>query len=185
MTPRPSVEPGTNVLLMGPSLSSERQSRCLDLLAPAELDALDVLRVAYSDAPSTLVQQWRDHHGRLPERTGIVFVGDRAAVAGAEEDLPSDVVVTSANPNDLTGLGMRLNNYLNDATDGQLVVCFDSLTELLQFADVQAAFKFLHMLTGQFRDADAIAHFHVDPDAHDRKTISKLKPAFDEAIRIE
>ena len=94
--------------------------------------------------------------------------------------------LTSANPNDVTGLGMRLNNYLGDHDpDNQLVVCFDSLTQMLQFADVQSVFKFVHMFTGQLREVDAIGHFHMDPDAHDAQTVSRLKPAFNDAIQID
>lgn len=180
-------DPGTNVLVLGPSLAETHTSQCLDLLTVAAPSRLDVLRITYSEDPQELVEQWREHVGTLPARTGIVVVGT-SPNGPTDADLAgeSNVAVTSANSNDITGLGMLLNNYLNDVDDAhQLVVCLDSLTELLQFTDVQSTFKFLHTLTGQLREADAIGHFHMDPAAHEEQTIGRLKPAFDDAVHLE
>jgi hypothetical protein len=178
-------DPGTNVLVMAPSLSSEKDQTCLELQGAGSPAELDVLRITYSAAPGELVAQWRDHHGELPARMGIIIVGDQPGQHGSDVDLPDSVFVATANPNDITGLGMRLNNYLNDGnSDAQLVVCFDSVTEMLQFAEMQPVFKFLHMFVGQVRDADGIGHFHLDPGAHDDQTVSRLKPLFDEAVNL-
>jgi len=180
-----SPAPGTNVIVMAPSLSEEKQTTCLELQGVGPADRLDVLYVTYSSAPAELVDQWRDHHGDLPARMGVVVVGDQPGQQPSDDRFPENVFVTAANPNDITGLGMRLNNYLNDHDDdSQLVVCFDSMTEMLQFAELQPVFKFLHMFAGQLRDADAVAHFHLDPGAHDDQTVSRLKPLFDDAVDL-
>jgi len=184
----PSFAPGTNVLVLAGALSDAKRDHCGELLAAAPPETLDVLRVTYSRDVDELVDEWLDAHGALPARTGIVRVGDGATLTGADPEAADldGVAVTTANPNDVTGLGMRLNNYLGDHDpDLQLVVCFDSLTQLLQFTDVESAFKFVHMFTGQLRDIGAVAHFHMDPDAHDTQTVSRLKPAFDEAVTVD
>ena len=178
--------PGSNVLVLAPSLSEAKGETCLDLLGWGDPDQLDVLRVTYADSPAELVESWRDRHGELPDRMGIIVVGDQRGRYGTDPpELPDSVFVTTADPNDITGLGMRLNNYLTDR-DGsrQLTVCFDSMTELLQFADIQPAFKFLHMFVGQLREVDAVGHFHLDPGAHEQREISRLKPLFDDAIDL-
>jgi hypothetical protein len=180
-----SPAPGTNVIVLAPSLSDEKRTACLDLLEAGPVGRLDVLHVTYSGAPADLVDQWRDHHGELPGRMGIVVVGDQPGQHPGGDSVPENVFVTTANPNDITGLGMRLNNYLNDHDeDSRLVVCFDSMTEMLQFAELQPVFKFLHMFAGQLREADAVAHFHIDPGAHDTQTISRLKPLFDDSVDL-
>lgn len=178
-------DPGTNILVLAPSLSDEKRQTCLELQSGTPASQLDVLRITYSDTPPELVEEWRDHHGRIPGRMGIIVVGDQPGSYGNDANLPDSVFVTTANPNDITGLGMRLNNYLKDGNrDSQLVVCFDSVTEMLQFADMQPVFKFLHMFVGQLRDANAIGHFHLDPGAHDDQVISRLKPLFDDAVDL-
>jgi len=181
-------EPGTNVLVLADALGDGKRDACGDLLAVDAPERLDVLRITYSRDADELVSEWRRAYGDLPARTGIVRVGDQASLTGRDPDAADveGVAVTTANPNDVTGLGMRLNNYLSDHDpDLQLVVCFDSLTQMLQFTDVQSAFKFVHMFTGQLREVDAIAHFHMDPNAHDPQTVSRLKPAFDEGVQVD
>jgi archaellum biogenesis ATPase FlaH len=80
---------------------------------------------------------------------------------------------------------MRLDNYLDGVDPGrQLVVCFDSVTQALQFSDVQSVFEFLHTFTGRLREVGAVGHFHLDPEAHDPQTVSRLKPAFDDAVDL-
>jgi hypothetical protein len=39
------------------------------------------------------------------------------------------------------------------------------------------------MFTGQLRDADAVGHFHLDPNVLDDQTVNRLKPVFDDAVR--
>lgn len=183
-----TYEPGTNVLVFAGALSDAKRERCRDLLAADAPEELDVLRVTYSRGADELVEEWRRAHGDLPARTGIVRVGDQASLTGRDPDAADldRVAVTTANPNDVTGLGMRLNNYLGDHDpDLQLVVCFDSLTQMLQFTDIRSAFKFVHTFTGQLREVGAIAHFHMDPGAHDAQTVSRLKPAFDEGLQAD
>jgi hypothetical protein len=185
---RVPYEPGTNVLVLADALGDAKGDACDDLLAVDAPERLDVLRITYSQEADEVVSEWRRAHGDLPARTGIVRVGDQASLTGRDPDAADmeGVAVTTANPNDVTGLGMRLNNYLGDHDpDLQLVVCFDSLTQMLQFTDVQSAFKFVHMFTGQLREVDAIAHFHMDPSAHDPQTVSRLKPAFDEGLQVD
>jgi hypothetical protein len=181
-------DPGTNVLVLADALGDAKRECCGNLLGVDAPENLDVLRISYSRDADELVEEWRQAYGELPARTGIVRVGDQASLTGRDPDAADldRVAVTTANPNDVTGLGMRLNNYLSDHdTDLQLVVCFDSLTQMLQFTDVQSAFKFVHMFTGQLREVDAIAHFHMDPSAHDPQTVSRLKPAFDEGLQVD
>ena len=40
------------------------------------------------------------------------------------------------------------------------------------------------MFVGQLREVDAVGHFHLDPGAHEQRTISRLKPLFDDAVDL-
>jgi hypothetical protein len=64
------------------------------------------------------------------------------------------------------------------------VVCFDSLTAMLQYVDVETAYEFLHAITGQLYAADARAHFHIDPTAHDRTTVDSIASLFDAVVEF-
>jgi hypothetical protein len=179
-----------NVLVMAESMSDAKTETCYHLLGVADPGDVDLLRVVYHRTPDRLLDEWEHHLGSQPANTVIVGVDDRVqsgAIASSESgpDAP-DLEVLTANPNDLTGLGMELNNALTalSRTDNDVYVCFDSVTALLQFVDTESAYKFLHMFTGQLHQVDARAHFHMDPEAHETRTVSRLKTTFDDMRRV-
>jgi hypothetical protein len=178
-----------NVLLMAEAMSEAKTDSCYELLGGEAPESVDLLRVVYHRTPEQLLDEWERHRGDQPANTVIVGVDDRVQSSALESDSPGaearNIEVLAANPNDLTGLGMELNTALTELskTDNQVYVCFDSVTALLQFVDTESAYKFLHMFTGQLHTVGAIAHFHMDPDAHDKQTLSRLKTTFDDMIR--
>mgnify|MGYP000591950780 CR=1 FL=1 len=101
-----------------------------------------------------------------------------------ETETADDVTVKSVStPDDLTGLGITLSQALSTHEDA--VVCFDSLTVLLQYVDTETAYEFLNALTGHLYAADARAHFHLDPAAHDTQTVDALASLFDAIVEAE
>jgi hypothetical protein len=187
------VEPGACVLLLVPSLHTGTEEACLDLLsfdAPAEEN---VLWVTYTRSPDDCVEDWMTHTGKEPQNVQFVNVGEttRSASAqtggGGSSAVSWQAVQTLSSPGDLTGLGIKLSEVLKEweDNDNQTVACFDSLTALLQYADLQTIYKFLHVLTGRFDAADVTAHFHLDPEACDQQTVSTLTSLFDTVVELD
>ena len=69
-------------------------------------------------------------------------------------------------------------------SDEDISFCFNSITSLLQYADVQRAFRFLHVVTGRVKTVGGTGHYHLDPEAHDRQTLATLKGLFDAVIEV-
>ena len=86
-------------------------------------------------------------------------------------------------PSDLTGLGVAISEVLSE-WDDPVLVCFDSLTSMLQYVDSDTAYEFLHAVTGQVHAARARAHFHVDPAAHDETTLAGITSLFDARVSV-
>lgn len=198
MTGRSDGEPpdagsgGTNVLLEAPSFADAGDERCVRLLRRAPSPAA-VLYVTLVQSPDRRLDAWRAHAGEPPSTVGFVTAGEpatptRSAVRGATGDAgragpPGVPVETVAEPADLTGLGIAVGKVLDRWDDGRRpAVCLHSLTPLLQHADHERAFRFLHTLTGRLRRAGAAAHYHLDPGAHDRQTLHTLHPLFDAVV---
>ncbi|MFC7081754.1 DUF7504 family protein [Halorussus caseinilyticus] len=187
------VERGACVLLLAPSIHATTEDACLDLLTFDDPTDENVLWVTYTRSPDTCVRDWLTRAGTKSRNMRVVSVGEttRSASANASgDDVPApgdDVVDTLSNPGDLTGLGIKLSEVLKQwsGDGGQTVACFDSLTALLQYADLQTVYKFLHVLTGRFDAADVTAHFHLDPDACDQQTVSTLTSLFDTVIELD
>ncbi|MUV85669.1 hypothetical protein GJ631_03515 [Natronomonas sp. CBA1123] len=90
-------------------------------------------------------------------------------------------VGTDVEPSDLTGLGIAVAESLRPDT----AVCFDSLTAMLQYADRERAFQFLHALGERCASAEATAHFHLDPEAADETTTAALSTLVDVVVDTE
>jgi hypothetical protein len=176
----------SNVLLSAPSLGGAGEDACDSLLTRTSPSETNILVVTFTATPQEWVDGWMDSVGVSPVRGGIVSIGQ----AEAAVDDPSWAVKTVENPSDLTGMGIELSELLSGMTtaaadDEHLVVCFDSITSLLQYADLQRAFRFLHVVTGRVKTAEGVGHYHLDPEAHDRQTLATLKGLFDAVVEVD
>ncbi|MFB6152091.1 MAG: hypothetical protein ABEJ40_09830 [Haloarculaceae archaeon] len=169
-----------NVLLCAPSLSGGEREVCSDLLLPDDPGNASVLWVTFRRDAVACVDQWSAETDEQPRNAGVIAVGD----TGEGVDAGWATVETVNSASDLTGLGIAIGEFLSD-WDGEIVVCFDSLTAMLQYVDVETAYEFLHTIAGQLYNADARAHFHIDPTAHDQQTVESLTSLFDAAVSVE
>lgn len=190
------VGPGDNVLLLCPAFARAGSTACVDLLTiepPAQVNALSI---TYTQSPCdrlALCDQYVDGH---PADTVIINIdantrSSATSITGDDStehhaELTIDSVSSST---DVTGLGVTITNRLDewtaDTPDRQIVACFHSVTALLQYIDLQQAFKFLDVVTRRFTAANAIAHYHMDPAAHDNQTIRRVIPLFDVVYEYE
>jgi hypothetical protein len=176
----------SNVLLLAPSLGSGESDACDDLVTVTPPATTNVLAVSFTRSATEWVSHWNRHVGESPARGGVVDVGGTDAVV---ED-PSWAVEAVENPSDLTGVGIELSELLSGMAaaadeDEDLVTCFNSVTSLLQYADLQRAFRFLHVVTGRIDTVGAVGHYHLDPEAHDSQTLATLKGLFDAVVEVE
>lgn len=177
------AEDATSVLL----LSGHDADICPDLMLPDPVETENVLWVLYEDTPDRRLREWQQHGCGRPSNLGIISVGDgtRSASAAAGDGGNFGFVDTISHPEDLTGLGIRLDDYLQRWSDTpeRTVVCFDSLTTLLQYVSDDTVYRFLNVLTSKLYAVEAFAHFHINPDAHDDETVEMLASLFDAVIQ--
>ena len=176
----------SNVLLLAPSLGGQGGDLCLDLVTQTPPSETNVLSITYTDTAEEWVEAWLDHANAPPVRGGIVSVGQ----AEANVDDPAWAVKTVENPSDLTGIGIELSELLSGMAtaaddDEHIAVCFDGITSLLQYADLQRAFRFLHVVTGRVKTVGGVGHYHLDPEAHDPQTLATLKGLFDAVVEVD
>lgn len=177
-----------NVLLLSESLDPMARDTGFDLLTPTDAAETRVLAISYLDTPGDWLDRWTAQVGSLPRTVQLVTVGETAA---GDDDWRSEatenVAVTRASPADLTGVGIAISDTLSTwaETADRVVVCVDSVTTMLQYAPVATVFRFLHTIGRRFASVDALAHFHLDPAAHEEQTVARLTHLFDALVRIE
>jgi hypothetical protein len=191
--PTSQLSNASNVLVLAPSFASTSDAVCADLLVGETANETSVLGITYRQSPTEWIDDWEAHAGGPPERGTVIGIGDRAGPAGPES-LDAAVaeswsVETIENPADLTGLGIELSEFLDATRErsgaARPRVCYDSLTALMQYADLQRAFRFLHVVSGRVKSADTLAHYHLDPEAHDEQTLATVKGLFDAVLTLD
>lgn len=185
------IEAGTQTMLLGPDMNPVTDRVCAELLAHVDPRREYVLYLEYSLPIERRIEAWDEHVGTRPARMAIVHPD--ALSRGARDrsdsiDAGSDVVVEPIpDPANLTRTGVILTDVIDgwEDDDVRVAACVHSVTSLLQYVDLRQAYQFLHVLIGQFHGAGVTAHYHLDPDAHDRQTVDTLKQLFDGVIEID
>lgn len=181
------LDGASNVLVLSSAVDSTARASYFDALLPSRPASIDLLAIDYRRTPDACLDEWNRHLGATPDRSTLVITDEtpRSAAATVSPQYGSNTVVTVENPADLTGIGITMSEYLTEHGGADTLVSFDSLTALLQYVELQRAFRFLHVITSRIRTVDAFAHYHMDPDAHDRKPIATLASLFDAVAEFD
>ncbi|ELZ29662.1 hypothetical protein C475_01896 [Halosimplex carlsbadense 2-9-1] len=176
------------MLVCCPSFTGAEPRACLDLLTPDGSTDVRALSVLFTQSPGDHIDAWQRIAGGYPARMRIVAVDADAGSNRTTEAADADRAVERVgSPHNLTRLGVRVADCLDewDGSAETVVVCFQSLTTLLQYVDVESALEFLGVVTERCAATDAVAHYHLDPQAHDEQTIAKLGALFDTVLEFD
>lgn len=185
----------SNVLVAAPPHQQAATAACTSLLATHRPADLATIGVAVDRSADAWLEAVRGQLGSTPAHECVVSVGDRSRSAAPADGGPASApgpeaslacLRTVPSPGNLTDLGVRITECLDviEGLDGDPAVslCFDSISPLLLYADVDAVFKFFTVLTGKLAAMDAAGHYHLDPAAHDDGTVRKLMTVFDAVV---
>lgn len=193
----PAVDPlrgVANVLVLSDGLDSDARASYYETLLPADPPDLRVFAIEYQRGPDGWLEEWRTHVGTPPAESTIVSVDDctRSAATGGgpavyDRDGTGSAVSVVESPDDLTGLGITVGGHLEqwEGGEGPALLTLDSLTVLLQYVDLKRAFRFLHVVVNRVEGVGAAGHYHMDPAAHDERTVATLASVFDAVARHE
>lgn len=183
-----STERPSNVLLLAPSLRGEEADVCRELLHGPVEDANGLL-VTCLESPRDRLAAWTDHDHAETGEVAVVDV-EMSARSAATADVgtshaSSAPIETVSADDDLVDLGEAIDRQLTRLTaNGETAVCLHSVSDLLQHGDERGVFKFLAVLTNSVARADAVAHYHMNPDVHDPATIETLEVLFDSIVDL-
>jgi len=176
-----SVDPGSNILIVGPPLSGKR-ALAYDLLAAGTENDEGVVIVTNGDSANRLLTEF------VPEISGEVPVGVVDCVTrhqgGSVEN--TDRIRYVASPDDMTGVGIEFSEFVEafyGAGHQRNRVLLSSLSTLLLYSNLQTVFRFLHVFTSRVDNADAVGFYTIEAGAHGDRAMSTLTQLFDAMIR--
>ncbi|OSP11017.1 recombinase RecA [Halorubrum ezzemoulense DSM 17463] len=177
------VDPGTNILLTGPPLSGKR-SIMMDVLAAGTDRDEGAIVVTTKDGADRVL---RDYEERTPYEGKPVAVVDCVTRQQGGETRESDRIKYASSPVDMTGIGIKLSEFLQAFGDrgiDQNRVMVHSLSTLLMYSDLQTVFRFLHVFTGRVQSVDGLGLYSIDSTAHDDQAMNTLKQLFDGIVTV-
>ncbi|MFB6152335.1 MAG: hypothetical protein ABEJ40_11075 [Haloarculaceae archaeon] len=167
------------VLFLEPTMGGDDEA-CLDHLTAGN-DPTHTLSVLYRDPVERRT-------AALEERAAAVASGAFVCVgptARENEYADHGAVRVVSDPADVTGVGMAVTAWLDaHADDSCSAVCLGSLSTLLQYAETERVFRYLHAVIGKCRGSGVHVHAHLDPAAHDERTVAPLAQLFERQQRV-
>lgn len=177
----------SNVLLLaGPNANTS----CLELRSQASYSDENVLAVQFQPSSVNGIGSPYVSDEEAPANLAVISVGDfvRSTTSTTSNDPPLPFSFeTISDPDDLSELEAKISEWLAawETTDNQTVVCFDSVTDLLQHVEFDDAVECLRSVMDQIRTAGAIAHYHLDATAHDQETIADVVALADAVVETD
>jgi hypothetical protein len=182
------TRPG-NVLVLSP-LDARREAgqTCASLLAGRDEDRTKVISVTLTEPLERRLAVWDRHApARRPHALTVISAAADADPGATPElpDLDGGVTVErlSEGPG-LTDIGVKVSQALTAPCEGadRLVLCFHSLTPLLQTGEDRQVYRFLTTLNGKVAEHGGDAHYHLNPAPHGERTVEGIKSLFSTVV---
>lgn len=185
--PDRALERASTVLVLAPALGPQGDGPCLELLAAPDAGDANVLCIEYTRSVEERLAAFEAHAGGPPASLAVVRAAGTSPPLDERSRRTDGVVERAVDPSELTALGVAVADQLRawSTTDRRTSVCVHSLTALLQYAETALAYRFLHRLQAQLSAADAVAHLHMSPDAHDERTVSLFSTLCDAVVEVD
>lgn len=171
-----TIPGGTGILLLHPS-TGETDRIDTEFLN----EDTDHLLVISTRTTAREVKQKLEYYEVDGERATIL---DTLSVErGYTRRASADVRYVSS-PDDWEGIVEETESFLENH-DGRLRVSFDSITELVYYADEDRAERAVERLSGLLDDHDAVGLFHLARGVHDEDTVDRFRGLFDGVIELD
>ncbi|WP_255151783.1 DUF7504 family protein [Halorarius halobius] len=181
---RDALDADQHVLVVAPDGVDTEETVCHHLLTDGDPDEESVLTVELSGSPAEKLATWRRDDVERPRNVMLLSVGDWAGL----ETPPGVRVESITNHRDLPRLGIKITDLvgeLDEDTPGEVALCFDSLTVLLQYLDFELVFRFIHTFRSRLDSYDVRVHYHLDPEQVGEEATGTVRTLFDTVLEID
>lgn len=178
-----AVDPGTNVLIVGPAMTGKRRLVLEVLCGSRDRTSLFVSTKESAASVETAVEQtcagedWQSY---------VIDCVSRARGVEQVSDTPTRRHVGSAG--DLTGIGIEATGFMQDFYHDPDVedarVGIHTLSTMLMYADLRRVYQFVHVMTGRLASSGFVGAVSLDTTSHDDEPVARLKGLFDVLVEV-
>ena len=170
-----TVPGGTGILLVHPS-TGETDRLDTEFLS-TDTDAMLVISTRTT---AREVKQKLEYYEVDEEKATIL---DTLSVERGYTRRQSENVRYVSAPDDLEGIVEETEQFL-DGHDGKLRLSFDSVTELIYYADEERAAEAVEDILELLAEYDAVGMFHLAQGVHDEATVAEFRDLFDGVVEL-
>ena len=170
-----SVEGGTGILLVHPS-TGETDRLDTEFLS-TDTDAMLVISTRTT---AREVKQKLEYYE--VDETDATILDTLSVERGYTRRQSENVRYVSA-PDDLEGIVEQTERFLEE-TEGKRRVTFDSVTELVYYADEERAMAAIEDILDLLDEYDAVGMFHLAQGVHDEDTVAEFRELFDGVVEL-
>lgn len=184
------LNPGTNILILGPAFSSAEQVATF-LGRPVQGEYM-ILLTTESQATDML-----DYFKTNKFDTDYIGIIDAITKSSSATVPDSKKVKYVGSPNDLTGMDIRFSQLTEDIMKGAFTddpnqlfptpirYCVLSLTSMLMFRKIDVIYQFLHIVTSKLKKMGSIGIFLLNSESFDQKTVAIVKQLMNMVVEIK
>ncbi len=181
------IKKGSNVLLIGPPMSRKEVILNHIMYYGAAKNENAVITLNTFETGTRTLEWFRDNKRILPlSRIGIVDCITRMIGGEANDD---DNIKIADHPVDLTGIGIRISQFLEEYSMRKNVrkiqLCVNSLSTLLLYSNIRTVYKFLHVFTRRIKAAGGLGIYVLESGIHDMQSIATLNQLFDGVMEVK
>ncbi|SFR88554.1 hypothetical protein SAMN05216559_0503 [Halomicrobium zhouii] len=170
-----TIPGGTGVLLLHPS-TGETDRIDTDFLST---DTDNLLAVS-TRTSAREVEQKLEYYEVDEDRATIL---DTISIERGYTRRASENLRYVASPDDWEGIVDEVETFL-ESHDGKLRISFDSLTELIYYADEDRAERAVEEILDLLATHDAVGLFHLAKGVHDEATVDRFRDLFDGVVEL-
>lgn len=176
-----AVDAGSNIAIVGPSMSGKREL-ALQILAAGYETGGGILCIT-TDSAETIYRDLERHVDSLDrDRVGIV---DTTGSDGQE--LLDATTENVSSPSDLTGISIgtaKLFKQFESRGITNIRYGLISISTLLQYLGSKRVFKFVHVYTKRIEQTGGLGIYTLDNDSHDEQVVNTITGQFDGVIEL-
>ena len=170
-----TIPGGTGVLLLHPSTGET--DRIYTNFLSTDTDHLLVVSTRTS---AREVEQKLEYYEVDEDRATIL---DTISIERGYTRRASENLRYVASPDDWEGIVDEVERFL-ESHDGKLRISFDSLTELIYYADEDRAERAAERVLDLLAAHDAVGLFHLAKGVHDEATVDRFRGLFDGVVEL-
>jgi len=167
-----------NVLLRGPG-GAEKEAIAGHFIAAADPKKENVIIVTADSTPESL-QEKAASFGVDLMKENIYFIDSYSMTLGQKKELvQSETRAYVSGPGALNDVSIYLNEMIRKAAGKKLRVVFHTLSTFVLYNPKESITKFLQVVEGRLKSADATALYLVEEGVHDKQILSLLEHGMD------